>query len=196
MKEFGSAVILAGGKSSRMGFDKSMMIIDQGKLIDNTISKLEEIFDDIIISVNSIDKKLIFNYDNLVVDKVVDAGPLGGILSALEQSKSQNLFIIPCDMPNIDMDYIKYLMAQMDNNEAILSGHNDKLEPFPGFYSKAIIPNIETMLSENKRSMTSLISLVKSKIVTEDDWKGLNFKEEMFINLNTIEDIKKYMNFK
>ena len=44
--------------------------------------------------------------------------------------------------------------------------------------------------------MTSLISLVKSKIVIEDKWKGLNFKEEMFINLNTIEDIKKYMNFK
>lgn len=196
MKKFGSAVILAGGKSSRMGFDKSLMILDKGKLIDKTLLKLEEIFDDIIISTNSLEKKLEFKYDNIVVDKIPDIGPLGGIITALENSKSQNLFIIPCDMPLIDFDYTRYLMTQMANYEMILSERNNNLEPFPGFYSKAIIPIIEEMLKQNRRSMTSLVSLAKSKIVPEQTWKALNYREEMFINLNTVDDVKKYMDFK
>ena len=56
MRDFGSAVVLAGGKSSRMGFDKSTMVLQNKKLIESTIKKLDSLFDDIIISVDSIEK--------------------------------------------------------------------------------------------------------------------------------------------
>ena len=61
MRDFGSAVVLAGGKSSRMGFDKSTMVLQNKKLIESTIKKLDSLFDDIIISVDSIEKKSEFN---------------------------------------------------------------------------------------------------------------------------------------
>ena len=56
MRDFGSAVVLAGGKSSRMGFDKSTMVLQNKKLIESTIKKLDSLFDDIIISVDSLEK--------------------------------------------------------------------------------------------------------------------------------------------
>ena len=61
MRDFGSAVVLAGGKSSRMGFDKSTLVLQNKKLIESTIKKLDSLFDDIIISVDSIEKKSEFN---------------------------------------------------------------------------------------------------------------------------------------
>ena len=61
MRDFGSAVVLAGGKSSRMGFDKSTMVLQNKKLIESTIKKLDSLFDDIIISVDGLEKKSEFN---------------------------------------------------------------------------------------------------------------------------------------
>ena len=73
MRDFGSAVVLAGGKSSRMGFDKSTMVLQNKKLIESTIKKLDSLFDDIIISVDGLEKKSEFNHDKIAVDKVNDA---------------------------------------------------------------------------------------------------------------------------
>ena len=196
MKDFGSAVILAGGKSSRMGFDKSTMTLDNGKLIDNTISQLEFIFDDIIISVNSIDKKNRFNYENIVVDKVAEAGPLGGIISAMEIAKTKNLFVIPCDMPFIDLNYVDYLMKNIVDNQIIISERNNYFEPFPGFYSKSLIPRIEELINHNRRSIRAIFECSRTKVISESEWKKLGFSEEIFTNLNTTQDVEKYLSYK
>ena len=196
MRDFGSAVVLAGGKSSRMGFDKSTMVLQNKKLIESTIKKLDSLFDDIIISVDCIEKKSEFNHDKIVVDKVKGVGPLGGMISALEMAQSDRLFVIPCDMPVIDIKYISFMMKYMDDNEIILSEKNGYFEPFPGFYSKSLIPRIEELINQNRRSIRSIFECSRTKVISESEWKKLGFSEEIFTNLNTTQDVEKYLSYK
>ena len=196
MRDFGSAVVLAGGRSSRMGFDKSTMVLQNKKLIESTIKKLDSLFDDIIISVDSLEKKSEFNHDKIVVDKVKGVGPLGGMISALEMAQSDRLFVIPCDMPVIDIKYISFMMKYMDDNEIILSEKNGYFEPFPGFYSKSLIPRIEELINQNRRSIRSIFECSRTKVISESEWKKLGFSEEIFTNLNTTQDVEKYLSYK
>lgn len=196
MRDFGSAVVLAGGKSSRMGFDKSTMVLQNKKLIESTIKKLDSLFDDIIISVDSIEKKSEFNHAKIAVDKVKGVGPLGGMISALEMAQSDRLFVIPCDMPVIDIKYISFMMKYMDDNEIILSEKNGYFEPFPGFYSKSLIPRIEELINQNRRSIRSIFECSRTKVISESEWKKLGFSEEIFTNLNTTQDVEKYLSYK
>ena len=196
MRDFGSAVVLAGGKSSRMGFDKSTMVLQNKKLIESTIKKLDSLFDDIIISVDGLEKKSEFNHDKIVVDKVKGVGPLGGMISALEMAQSDRLFVIPCDMPVIDIKYISFMMKYMDDNEIILSEKNGYFEPFPGFYSKSLIPRIEELINQNRCSIRSIFECSRTKVISESEWKKLGFTEEIFTNLNTTQDVEKYLSYK
>ena len=196
MRDFGSAVVLAGGKSSRMGFDKSTMVLQNKKLIESTIKKLDSLFDDIIISGDGLEKKSEFNHDKIVVDKVKGVGPLGGMISALEMAQSDRLFVIPCDMPVIDIKYISFMMKYMDDNEIILSEKNGYFEPFPGFYSKSLIPRIEELINQNRRSIRSIFECSRTKVISESEWKKLGFSEEIFTNLNTTQDVEKYLSYK
>ena len=196
MRDFGSAVVLAGGKSSRMGFDKSTMVLQNKKLIESTIKKLDSLFDDIIISVDGLEKKSEFNHDKIVVDKVKGVGPLGGMISALEMAQSDRLFVIPCDMPVIDIKYISFMMKYMDDNEIILSEKNGYFEPFPGFYSKSLIPRIEELINQNRRSIRAIFECSRTKVISESEWKKLGFSEEIFTNLNTTQDVEKYLSYK
>lgn len=196
MRDFGSAVVLAGGKSSRMGFDKSTMVLQNKKLIESTIKKLDSLFDDIIISVDSIEKKSEFNHAKIAVDKVKGVGPLGGMISALEMAQSDKLFVIPCDMPVIDTKYISFMMKYMDDNEIIFSEKNGYFEPFPGFYSKSLIPRIEELINQNRCSIRAIFECSRTKVISESEWKKLGFSEEIFTNLNTTQDVEKYLSYK
>ena len=196
MRDFGSAVVLAGGKSSRMGFDKSTMVLQNKKLIESTIKKLDSLFDDIIISVDGLEKTSECNHDKIVVDKVKGVGPLGGMISALEMAQSDRLFVIPCDMPVIDTKYISFMMKYMDDNEIILSEKNGYFEPFPGFYSKSLIPRIDELINQNRRSIRAIFECSRTKVISESEWKKLGFSEEIFTNLNTTQDVEKYLSYK
>ncbi len=108
MKEFGTAIILAGGKSSRMGFDKQFLKIKERLLIENLIQRLKPSFSEIVIVTNRPEE-----YKSLPVIVTQDVfkgiGPLAGIHAGLLKSTSRFSYIIACDMPNINIEFINYM---------------------------------------------------------------------------------------
>lgn len=105
MKKFGTAIILAGGKSSRMGFDKQFLKIDKRRLMFSIINKLNKEFDEIIIVTNKPDHYIGLSH-KITRDILRDKGPLGGIHAGLMQASSKYSLVIACDMPNINLSYI------------------------------------------------------------------------------------------
>ena len=88
-KKFGTAIILAGGKSSRMGFDKQFLQIDDRRIMDDVIHNLEQEFDEIIIVTNKPEEYS--NYKHKIVkDIIVGKGPLSGIHVGLKESSSNH----------------------------------------------------------------------------------------------------------
>ena len=91
-----TAIILAGGKSSRMGEDKAFIELGGQTLLDRAIEKMGGFFSEIIVVINRgdfADPRI-----KTVKDRIADRGPLGGILAGLERSSSPYNFITACDM--------------------------------------------------------------------------------------------------
>lgn len=194
MKKFGTAIILAGGKSSRMGFDKQFLKIDERKLMDSIIHKLEEEFDEIIIVTNKPEYYIGLSH-KITQDIIEDKGPLAGIHAGLKESSSRYVFVLACDMPNINMDYVRYMKQSIEDKDVdgCVTNFMDWIEPFSSFYSKDIIDNIEKHLLSNKRSINSLLGSLNIHYIEEDKARDFSPNWDMFLNLNTKEDLNSYL---
>jgi molybdopterin-guanine dinucleotide biosynthesis protein A len=194
---FKTAIILAGGKSMRMGFDKQFLKLEDKSNIDLLIEKLSPIFDDFLIVTNKpneYDKE----YIRVVSDEIKDKGPLSGIHIGLKESKSKYSYLIACDMPIVNLDYIRYMMDLIKRKQsyAVVTKARIGIEPFNGFYSKDLIKPIETYLKGNKRDIKTLLETVDTTYISYKKALRMSPDWSMFLNLNTKEDLKIYESFR
>lgn len=191
MKKFGTAIILAGGKSSRMGFDKQFLKIDNRRLMSSIIKKLEEDFDEIIIVTNKPDHYLGLG-QKITSDIIKDKGPLGGIHAGLSISTSHYALVMACDMPNVNMDYVNYMKHHM-GQDGVTTCYQDWIEPFCSFYSRDIVKDIENYLETGKRSINHLLDRLEVNYIEEDKAREFSPNWDMFLNLNTKDDLDNYL---
>lgn len=194
MKKFGTAIILAGGKSSRMGFDKQLLKIDERRLMDSLIHKLDKHFEEIIIVTNR--SELYIGLSHIITSDILkDKGPLGGIHAGLKISSSQYAFIVACDMPNINMEYVNFMKNQLTdpNSKGCITEFGNWIEPFSSFYSADLMEYIEGYLNTGRRSINGLIKDFKMTYIPEDKARKFSSNWDMFLNLNTKEDLDNYL---
>lgn len=190
MKKVGTAVILCGGKSSRMGFDKSKIKIDGKLLLEIIGEKLEKIFDEIILVAEKEDKFENLKY-KVVEDMEKNYGPAGGIYTGLKYAASKYVFFLACDMPKINIDYIKYLMniVEQDECDGLICKKDDWIEPLHAFYSKDLIKDFQKGIEENRLVLYDIIKNSKIKYIPEEITKKYNPDLDIFINLNYVKDL-------
>lgn len=194
MKKFGAAIILAGGKSSRMGFDKQFIEINETRLINRIASTLAEEFEDIIIITNKPEEYKDFKY-RIATDIIKDKGPLGGIHIGLQLASSQYAFVMACDMPNIHLDYIRYMknIIELQEVQGCVTKYGDWIEPFHNFYSKDMIAEIEKNLAQDRRSINFSLKNLNIHYVEEEIARKFSPTWDIFLNLNMKEDLHEYL---
>lgn len=178
-----------------MGFDKQFLRLGELRLLDIIIEKLEREFDEIIIITNKPEEYS--KYDYLAKKDIIPGkGPLSGIHSGLLSASSKYSFVIGCDMPNINLEYIGYMKERIskDDIDGCITIYDDWIEPFYGFYSKEIVKEIEDYLSEDKRAIYPLMKKLNIEYIEENIARRYSPNWEIFINLNTREDIDRYLN--
>lgn len=190
---FGSVILLAGGKSRRMGFDKQRLTIGDELVPHRQIRQLSAIFDQIIVSTKTPEL-----YQNLAVQTVADlypdAGPLAGIHAGLLQARSEYVYVIACDMPEIDASYIDFLKHKLNENFddpplGIATVLNDNIEPFQAFYNKRLARKIEDALKTGDYSVTQFIRNQPFLLLDEGQLAEAVPDLNIFQNLNKPEDI-------
>lgn len=193
--KFGTAIVLAGGKSSRMGFDKQFLTINKVRLLEELVSRLETEFSEIIIVSNK-PEDYVGSKHKIVSDIIANKGPLSGLHVGLKNSSSDYAYFIACDMPNINLEYIKYMKQRMRGSKALacVSRLGKYIEVFNGFYSKALYSYIEESLREDKRAVQNLLNSVETLYIEEDQVKKYNIDFDMFVNLNTQDELAKFVN--
>jgi molybdopterin-guanine dinucleotide biosynthesis protein A len=182
-----TAIILAGGKSTRMGQDKSMLPISSQPMIEYICNQLRPNFKQILISTNADDvSKYAFLGVDAVVDKVAGMGPLMGISSALEASANEVNFVIGCDIPEVDMDFVREMCRQARRFEAVVPriGPN-QYEPLFGVYRKSILDSINKTLGAGKRRVVEAFEGCRVKYIDIDG-------KERLRNLNTRCDYQEF----
>ncbi|WP_105617471.1 molybdenum cofactor guanylyltransferase [Vallitalea okinawensis] len=193
MNRFDSAVILAGGESTRMGFDKQLLYINKTSIINYLAEQLKNAFSDIIIVTNTPEY-----YKNssckIVSDQIKSQGPLCGIHSGLIHASSHYVYVIACDMPIINLDYITYMKRKLEIREvdACITRYREWIEPFNAFYSKRLINAIECYLLSNNKSIFDLVKNMDCIYIKEKEARFFSPHWEMFINLNNKKDLDKF----
>ena len=192
MNLFGTCIILAGGKSSRMGFDKQFLKIDKRRLMYSIIQKLENEFDEIIIVTNKPEHYIGLS-QKITMDILKEKGPLGGIHAGLKKASSKYSFVMACDMPNINLEYMRY-MKKYTSNMGCTTKFGNWIEPFCSFYSKDIVEPIEEYLKTERRSINHLLMDLDINYIEEKKAREFSPNWDMFLNLNTQNDLQNFLN--
>ncbi|GMO36750.1 MAG: molybdenum cofactor guanylyltransferase [Termitinemataceae bacterium] len=196
MTDFGSALILAGGKGKRIGYDKKNIICNGEKLIDTTISKLRTVFSEIIISSNT----EFIRDDVLTVADTVGSGPLAGIFAGLTHCTSRYLFVIAVDMPFFSIEYINFLKSEIckknsNKNEidaCVMRREDGFLEPFNSFFNKSCATVIKTELDNGIYKVLPLLKKLQLHIIEHGTAKAFSDENiDMFFNINYAEDLQR-----
>lgn len=175
-----TAIILAGGQSKRMGFNKEQIEVDGEYLVYSQIKKLKEVFDEIIVVTRNTD---FYNQkDVIAVNDIIDANsPLVGLHAGLSHSSNEYNYLLACDMPNIDISYINCMIDELDDKEAYVVKLNKFYEPFHAFYHISLRDKIEEFVLESLKFQQFIRSINHQIVQTKN--------EDLFINLNSPIDL-------
>ena len=184
-----TAIILAGGKSSRFGSDKAFIEIDGIPLIKRQLKLLKKVFKKIIIVTNQ-PQKYRFRNVKIAQDILKNLGPLAGIYSGLMASSSFYNFVIACDMPFINKPLIRYIIDCKDNYDIIIPKLKQKFHPLFGVYSKNCITVIKNMLEHNRLKVSNIFPRLKTRFILTDELERLDKELISLVNINTRDDLR------
>ena len=186
-------IILAGGKSSRFGEDKSTVKLGNKTLLDHTVNKIENEFNEILVISNN--KEL--NFKNKKIQVIEDCiegqlGPLVGILTAMKWVKENKknyrwIASFPCDTPFFDINLTNKLKLKTNNTskKLIFLNSEKKRHNIFGAWSIDLIEILENDLKNNFRK----VEIWADKI----GYESININTEKFdkfLNINTKEDLE------
>lgn len=190
-----TAIILAGGKSSRVGLnkEKDQMKLAGRPLIDWVISKLtslDNLTEENIVIVGP--KKKYPNFKRVTEDIFPQRGPLGGIFSGLKASPSPYNLVVGCDMPFLKVELLQYMREKIDLNDIIIPRYNKGyVEPLCAIYSKKCLEIIEKNIQSGILSVRKIFPHLRIKFIEEEEIKKFDPKFYSFFNLNFRDDFRK-----
>lgn len=175
-----TAVILAGGQSRRMGLDKSLMSVGGRPLIARIADQLVPQFREVLVSANDASKYSFLDLP-VIPDERPGQGPLMGILSCLRAVRSDQMLAVACDIPIMDLSFIRELLRLSDTADIVMPHSGDgRPEPLFAVYRTSVIPRAEAALTAGRRRIIEVLEGMR--VVRPSMPSG------WYYNLNTPED--------
>ena len=182
-----SLLLLAGGKSSRMGTNKAELLYEGRTFLENLIEKSKTL---------GIEKIYLSGYQKTgediqaVYDIYPEIGPLGGLHAGLMAAKTAYCLVLPVDVPQIPKDFLEELLKfheqeVVNKEKPMLAERDGFVEPLIGIYPVSMVSYIEERIAAQRLSVFRMIQ----------EWGCGAFKtdvpEEQLANINTKEDYEK-----
>ena len=182
-----SAIILAGGKSSRMGRAKALLEFDGEPLIAHLARGLKNLFDEIVI-VAAPGQELPPLEATLVRDEVAYQGPVGGISYGLRAASGEACFVTSCDVAFLNAPLISYLVAQISNHDVVVPYWEERFQPLHAVYRRSVLPLLEVQLERGELRPVYLFDKVRTLKISADEIRRLDPDGLSFFNMNTPAD--------
>jgi molybdopterin-guanine dinucleotide biosynthesis protein A len=185
-----SAVVLAGGRSARLGQDKALLSLRDGRpLIAHVIARLAPLVVEVVV-VATDGERLGPLAARVVPDAFPDGGALGGIYTGLAAAGQEHSLVVACDMPLLSLALLRHLLAQPRDFDVLLPRLADgQVEPLHAVYSKACLEPIRRQLAAGRRRIVSFLGDVRVRYVEEAELRRLDPRLQSFFNVNTPADL-------
>jgi molybdenum cofactor guanylyltransferase len=186
----GTSVVLAGGKSSRMGRPKSLLLFDGEPLITHIVRGLKQMFAETVV-VAAPEQELPDLPVILVRDEVAYQGPVGGIYYGLNAASGEFCFVTSCDVPFLNAALISRLMAQISNNDVVVPHWEDRFQPLHAVYRRSVLPLLKEQLDRGELRPIYLFDKVRTLKIGEDEIRLFDPEGLSFLNMNTPDDYER-----
>lgn len=183
-----TGVILAGGKSSRMGTNKALLKMGGTPLIEGIYRTLAALFHEVIIVTNTP-----WEYAFIPCRKVADiypgVGAIAGLHAGLAASHTERIFAAACDMPFLNSGLIRHLCNCMEEVDAVVPLNREGLrEPLHTVYARSVVEEVEQVIGQGGKSILILLDRIRTRLVTHEAYCTIRAAEESFRNVNTPEE--------
>ena len=188
-----TAIILAGGKSLRLGRSKLLETIGDKSLIQWVVDRLAILSTEIIIATARGEAIPCSSAVRIktVADIYPEKGPLGGIHSGLTASSSSRAIVVGCDTPFLSVGLLEYMTQTMADFDVVLPRIGALVEPLCAVYSKNCLAPIQELLEQDERQIRRLFSMVKVKYIEEDEINSFDPEHLSFFNINNQDDLER-----
>ena len=186
-----TGVLLAGGKSRRMGEDKRFVLVGERTLLERGCAVLCELFEQVCVVIAP-DSSEPQTKVRVVRDLVPNCGSLGGLYTGLRRAETQHIFLAACDMPFLDPDVIRYMVHFKDQADIVISRWATRLQPTHAVYGRGCLPVLEEMMNLNNRKIQSMIGhpALRVHVIEEEEIRKIDRDGRSLCNINTPSDLE------
>jgi molybdenum cofactor guanylyltransferase len=182
-----TAIVLAGGKSSRMGRPKSLLLFDGKPLIVHLAEALERMFAETVI-VAAPEQELPALPAIVVRDEVAYQGPVGGIYYGLRAATQASCFVTSCDVAFLNPSLISHLLSQIPDYDVVVPHWQERFQPLHAVYRRGVLPLLREQLDRSELRPVFLFDKVRTRKIDEAEIKIFDPDGLSFFNMNTPED--------
>lgn len=186
-----TGIVLAGGRSSRLGIDKASLLVAGETLLKRVVVALTQITQDIVVvkatnqPLPTLPKKV-----RIVEDLLPDRGPLGGLYTGLEYSTSTHAFVVGCDMPLLNPSLLQDLLSKAEDYDAVIPRIDGRLQTLHAIYRRSCLSVLELLLMQENSSLYDLVMVLNTFYVEKS---GIKDMESWFLSrfsVNTHSDVE------
>ena len=183
-----TGIVLAGGKSSRMGgADKGLVYFKGKHLIEYSLELLGKFCKTILIS-SKFDRYRAFGFE-LIKDEISEIGPIGGISSALNRSKTEINIFLPCDAPFVNRELIEYLLKEIDNYDAVVPTYKSKPQSTLLVIKKSCVDIVSEEIQKKNYKLMFPLKRMNTKFVEIDESLPF-YNQQLFANFNSFSEME------
>jgi molybdopterin-guanine dinucleotide biosynthesis protein A len=196
-------VVLSGGKSRRMGRDKAWIEVDGIPMIQRVLRVLDRLFDRLIVvhqgppSEQSSFAVAVSSPLKVIHDLVPDAGPLGGVFSALDwvhreltKPPAEGIFVVACDMPYVRVEPILGMMNRRAGYDVVLPMVGGRRHPLHAFYRLSALDPIREKMKRGDLTIHTLWPGAQLLEIGEGEYRMFDPDLVTLVNINTVEELE------
>lgn len=181
-------LVLAGGRSQRMGHDKALLVRDGETQLSRAVKLLSPLVERVFVSTrpDQVTDAERSKYEQ-IIDRYENLGPVAGILSAMDRNAQVSWLVVACDLPNIDEQTIRLLLNEQSATQpftAYTSSHDGLPEPLCAIYTPASRALIDAFVAEGMICPRKMLMRSDTRLLTQPDPAALD-------NVNTPQDLER-----
>lgn len=192
MSQAVTGVILAGGKSRRMGEDKRFLTVGDGTLLDRCRRVMTEQFSEVLVITAQDSPPLEAAGCVVYQDLIADCGSLGGLYTGLSRASHSRIFIVACDMPFLHPAMIQLFLTRDPAADIVMGRLANGFQPLHAVYGKRVLPYLKRMALGRRLKIQDVVSepFLKCTLVDASEWRHLDPDSRSFCNVNTPADLE------
>lgn len=186
-----TGVVLAGGKSRRMGEDKRFLTVGTATLLDRSLAVMRELFSDILVVTAQDSEPLEVRGCRVCRDLIPDCGSLGGLYTGLHEATQERIFVVACDMPFLNQRMIRFFIERDREADVVMGKLPSGLQPLHAVYGKGALPYLERMATARRLKIQDIVSekALRVTLIDPSEWRPLDPASRSFQNINTPADL-------